>query len=53
MYLQMTLDGRVSGSDAQTPYSEYLPDKSVTDSICGPGLGYFPFKDVHAIHWII
>lgn len=24
MYLQMTMDGRVSGSDVQTPYSEYL-----------------------------
>lgn len=24
MYLQMTMDGRVSGSDVQTAYSEYL-----------------------------
>ena len=30
VYLQMTLDGRVLGSEAQTPYSEYLEDKSVT-----------------------
>ncbi len=49
----MTLDGRVSGSDVQTPFSEYLPDKSATDSICGANLGYFPFKNVHTIRWII
>lgn len=33
MYLQMTLDGRVSGSDAQTPHSEYLGDKSEREHV--------------------
>lgn len=33
MYLQITLDGRVSGSDVQTPYSKCFANKSLADTI--------------------
>jgi len=33
MYLQMTLDGRVSGGDAHTADSEYLGDELGTESV--------------------
>lgn len=46
MYLQMTLDGRVSGSDVQTPYSEYL-----ADNICRAQFSiYISFKIIHTMH---
>lgn len=51
MYLQMTMDGRVSGSDVQTPYSEYLALKytkilSLRDSLdhCKELYFFFYFK---------
>lgn len=40
MYLQITLDGRVSGSDVQTPYSKYSVNKSLADSTCGSKLAH-------------
>lgn len=48
MYLQMSLDGRVSGSDAKTLNSEYLVEMWETDSIWGPNLECFLFKNIYA-----
>lgn len=53
MYLQMTMDGRVSGSDVQTPYSEYLALKYAQILILHDSLDHSEPKRMQSLERIV